>query len=153
MAKIQQAGTQNTPGAGFHYNSGHMAVAGLMAEKASGKSWSALFADTVVTPLALATETAYYALPKQKLGKANPLLAGGMVISMGDYGAFLTALQGLGSVKLLPATLFAEQHTNISFSSTSTTAADILMSGPTAGGKPWDRDIYQTLRAVAKSSS
>lgn len=110
VSKIQQAGTKNAPGAGFHYNSGHMAVAGLIAEKAGGKSWGDLFSERIVTPLGLSGETAYYALPKQKLGKANPLLAGGIVTTMKDYGAFLTALQGIGAAKLLPAALFAEQH-------------------------------------------
>jgi D-alanyl-D-alanine-carboxypeptidase/D-alanyl-D-alanine-endopeptidase len=110
VAKIQEAGTENAPGAGFHYNSGHMAAAGLIAEKAGGKSWGDLFSERIVTPLGLSGETVYYTLPKQKVGKANPLLAGGIVTTMKDYGAFLTALQGIGTAKLLSAAFFAEQH-------------------------------------------
>jgi CubicO group peptidase (beta-lactamase class C family) len=111
VTKIQQAGAAKTPGAGFYYNGAHMAVAGRIAEKASGKSWSALFAERVVTPLALSSQTAYYTFPKNKLGQTNPLVAGGIVTSMKDYGAFLTALQGVGgTTPLLPAALQVEQH-------------------------------------------
>lgn len=109
VAKIQSAGVAATPGSTFHYHSAHMAVAARLAEVASGESWGTLFAERLKTPLGFGDDVAYYTAPKLKVGTSNPLVAGGLRISMAQYGVFLTALQGLGTQTLLPSPLFLEQ--------------------------------------------
>ena len=107
--KIRDDGVKSLPGKAFYYAGAHMHVAGRMAEVATGKSWADLFAARMVGPAKLAAGVAYYASPKKKQGKLNPLLAGGLVISVADYGKFLTGLVGPGPA-LLPAKLVAEQR-------------------------------------------
>jgi CubicO group peptidase (beta-lactamase class C family) len=77
------------PGTLFDYGSTHLLVAGAMAERASGQLWADLFAQTLRAPLGLASDVAYYTAPRQALGLANPLLAGGLRASMNDYHHFL----------------------------------------------------------------
>lgn len=111
VATIRSKGLEADPDTTFHYHGGHMAVAGRMAEVETGKSWAEIFDQLVVQPLGLAAGTQYYALPQQRLGEGNPLVAGGLVISAADYGKFLTALQGLPSGPgLISAALFEQQH-------------------------------------------
>jgi CubicO group peptidase (beta-lactamase class C family) len=78
-----------TPGTRFDYGSTHLHVAARMAEVASGKSWKALFDETLRVPLGLPTEVAYFTAPKQGLGQANPLIAGGLRASMNEYSPML----------------------------------------------------------------
>ncbi len=77
------------PGAQFDYGSVHLAVAGRMAEVASGKSWAQLFSERLATPLGLPASVKYYTAPRQSLGTANPLLAGGLRATMDQYAKLL----------------------------------------------------------------
>ncbi|MEM6286244.1 MAG: serine hydrolase domain-containing protein [Bacteroidota bacterium] len=72
------------PGAAFDYGGNSMQVAGRVAEIASGQSWTTLFADRIAGPLGM-TATGY-------TRTANPRIAGGMVTTVDDYGAFLQML-------------------------------------------------------------
>jgi CubicO group peptidase (beta-lactamase class C family) len=77
------------PGTRFDYGSAHLAVAGRMAEVATGKLWNRLFADTLATPLGLPASVTYYTAPRQSAGMMNPLVAGGLRASMTDYAQLL----------------------------------------------------------------
>ena len=106
---IRDDGIKSVPGKAFYYAGAHMHVAGRMAEVATGKTFKQLFSAKVGGPAKLHPDVAYYASPKNKSGKLNPLLSGGLVISVADYGAFLAALVG-PKASLLPAKLVAEQR-------------------------------------------
>ena len=86
---IRDATPTADPGTRFDYGSTHLQVAARMAEVASGKTWSQLFADTLRAPLGLSSDVAYFTLPKQQLGMINPLVAGGMRTSMNEYAPML----------------------------------------------------------------
>ena len=93
------------PGALFCYGDNSMQVAGRVAEVASGKTWSQLFVQTIRTPVGLAS-TIY-------LGGQNPLIGGGMVSTMTDYGRFLRLIldDGLvGSTRVLSSAAIAEMQ-------------------------------------------
>ncbi len=94
----------------FHYGPQHMAVAAAMAKKVTGKSWRELFTEKVVLPSRFTSDAIYYTAPKQKVGIKNPLISGGLTISINDYERFLSALQGIGDSTLLSVDLFTEQH-------------------------------------------
>src|SRR5205814_469344 len=48
-------------------------------------SWNELFAQEIRAPLGLPADIAYYANPLRMTNTGNPLLAGGLVVSMNDY--------------------------------------------------------------------
>jgi serine-type D-Ala-D-Ala carboxypeptidase/endopeptidase len=73
------------PGTRFDYGSAHLAVAGRMAEAATGLPWSTIFADQILAPLGLPGDIQYYSNPLRPVDSANPLLAGGLRISMNEY--------------------------------------------------------------------
>jgi D-alanyl-D-alanine-carboxypeptidase/D-alanyl-D-alanine-endopeptidase len=77
------------PGARFDYGSTHLHVAARMAEVVSGRSWAQLFDESLRVPLSLPEDVAYFTLPRQAVGRMNPLIAGGLRASMNDYGRFL----------------------------------------------------------------
>lgn len=77
------------PGTRFDYGSTHLHVAARMAEVASGKSWKALFDETLRAPLGLPVDVAYFTAPRQSIGEANPLIAGGLRASMNEYAPML----------------------------------------------------------------
>jgi CubicO group peptidase (beta-lactamase class C family) len=87
--RIRDAAVVAAPGTRYDYGSTHLHVAARMAEVASGKGWAQLFDDTLRVPLGLPAEVAYFAAPKQALGAANPLIAGGLRASMNEYGQLL----------------------------------------------------------------
>ncbi len=76
---------RHEPGAVYYYSPAHLHVAGAMAEKATGKTWSRIFADEVVTPLGMDESTRY-----TMASEANPRIAGGVEASGADYARFLT---------------------------------------------------------------
>jgi CubicO group peptidase (beta-lactamase class C family) len=95
--EIRDAPVAHEPGTFFDYGSTHLHVAARMAEVASGKAWSQLFADTLRTPLGLPGDVAYFTAPKQQLGTMNPLVAGGMRASMNEYAPLLALAFHRGS--------------------------------------------------------
>jgi CubicO group peptidase (beta-lactamase class C family) len=82
---ISQAGLAAAPSTRFDYGSTHLAVAGRMAEVAVGKPWNVIFAAQLRDPLGLASDITYYANPLKATGTDNPLLAGGLRLSMNEY--------------------------------------------------------------------
>jgi len=82
---ISQTGLAAAPGTRFDYGSVHLAVAGRMAEVVTGKSWNELFAEEIRDPLGLPSNIVYYANPLRASGTDNPLLAGGLRVSMNEY--------------------------------------------------------------------
>jgi CubicO group peptidase (beta-lactamase class C family) len=56
-----------------------------MAEVVTGKPWNELFAEEIRDPLGLPADILYYANPLREAGTDNPLLAGGLVVSMNEY--------------------------------------------------------------------
>lgn len=77
------------PGSAFNYGGNSMQVAARMAEVATGKKWRDLFKDEIADPLGM-TRTSF------GFGD-NPLVAGGAVSGVDDYGAFLQMLVGGGT--------------------------------------------------------
>ena len=85
VTDISQTALIASPGTEFDYGSVHLAVAGRMAEVVTGKTWNELFAQTIRDPLGLPGDIVYYANPLKQAGTDNPLLAGGLVVSMNEY--------------------------------------------------------------------
>lgn len=85
VTTISQTALIAAPGTEFDYGSVHLEVAGRMAEVATGKSWNELFAQEIRDPLGLPPDIVYYANPLRLTNTADPLLAGGLVVSMNDY--------------------------------------------------------------------
>ncbi|MFY2562651.1 serine hydrolase domain-containing protein [Corallococcus terminator] len=78
------------PGTRFDYGSTHLHVAARMAEVVTGKTWNTLFSDILRAPLGQSTAATYYTLPRQGLGTQNPLIAGGLRVTMSEYADFLS---------------------------------------------------------------
>ena len=100
------------PGTRFDYGSTHLAVAGRMAEVVTGQSWSSLFADELRGPLGLPTDIVYFANPLRSTGPDNPLLAGGLRVSMNEYERVLHLVFDKGmwnGAPLISAQLFDTQ--------------------------------------------
>ncbi|MEA3182155.1 MAG: hypothetical protein QOI59_5678 [Gammaproteobacteria bacterium] len=85
VATISQTGLIATPGTEFDYGSVHLDVAGRMAEVVTGTPWNELFAQQLRDPLGLPSDIVYYANPLKVTGTDNPLLAGGLIMSMNEY--------------------------------------------------------------------
>jgi CubicO group peptidase (beta-lactamase class C family) len=85
VATISQLGLDAAPGTEFDYGSVHLDVAGRMAEVETGRSWNDLFASQLRDPLGLPADIVYYANPLKGTGTDNPLLAGGLQMSMNEY--------------------------------------------------------------------
>lgn len=85
---IAEEGLIAKPGSLFHYGGGSFQVAGRVAEAVTGKPWSALFAEEIGNPLGM--ESTNYG------ATANPVIGGGAVSTLRDYGAFLRMLLNRG---------------------------------------------------------
>jgi CubicO group peptidase (beta-lactamase class C family) len=107
VTMISQTAPIAAPGTEFDYGSVHLDVAGRMAEVVTGKSWNDLFAQEIRDPLGLPSDIVYYANPLKRTNTANPLLAGGLVVSMNEYEHLLHFVfdKGVrqGSALLAPA--------------------------------------------------
>jgi serine-type D-Ala-D-Ala carboxypeptidase/endopeptidase len=86
---IAQTQLTAPPGTRFDYGSVHLDVAGRMAEVTTGKAWNDLFASQLRDPLGLPSDIVYYANPLKSTGTDNPLLAGGLQLSMNEYAHVL----------------------------------------------------------------
>jgi CubicO group peptidase (beta-lactamase class C family) len=100
------------PGTRFDYGSTHLHVAARMAEVVTGASWNAVFAQQLGLPLELPATATYFTFPRQAVGTANPLVAGGLRMTMDEYARVLALVFNRGSWQgqvLAPASLFDEQ--------------------------------------------
>ena len=77
------------PGPRFDYGSTHLAVAGRMAEVATGREWNDLFGDLIRDTIGMPSDIVYYTNALQAAGTINPLLAGGLRVSMNEYERLL----------------------------------------------------------------
>lgn len=82
--QIAETGLPGPPGRLFSYSSSAFQVAGAIAEVASGEPWAELFEKKVKGPLGMAA-TSYG-------DTSNPVLGGGVVTTLGNYGRFLQML-------------------------------------------------------------
>jgi D-alanyl-D-alanine-carboxypeptidase/D-alanyl-D-alanine-endopeptidase len=98
VAEIEASASLAAPGVQFDYGSTHLAVAGLMAEVITGDHWNDIFQQQLAEPLGLADSIVYYAQPLSSSNPANPLLAGGLRLSMNDYEPILRLLFNEGVV-------------------------------------------------------
>lgn len=112
VAEIEASASLAAPGVQFDYGSTHLAVAGLMAEVITGDRWNDIFQQQLAEPLGLADSIVYYAQPLSSSNPDNPLLAGGLRLSMNDYEPFLRLLFNEGVVddqQFISAELMAAQ--------------------------------------------
>lgn len=104
------------PATRYDYGGTHLAVAGRMAEVVTEKSWKTILNDELLIPLGLDLSINYYAQPLSANGSQNPMIAGGMRISMNQYAKILQMIYHKGlwkngdqTLQLIPADLFDEQ--------------------------------------------
>lgn len=109
---ISQADVDAPPATRFDYGSTHLQVAARMAEVVTGSSWNAIFAQQLRDPLGISTDVQYYTLPRQTSGTQNPLVAGGLRMTMNEYSRVLRLVFDKGQwdgTQLASAALFDEQ--------------------------------------------
>jgi CubicO group peptidase (beta-lactamase class C family) len=102
------------PGTRFDYGSTHLAVAAHMAEVVTGQSWNDLFAKLLREPLGLGTDAVFYTWPRQGKGTTNPLIAGGLRMTMDEYAKVLDLEYHRGvyrGTRLISDALFDVQST------------------------------------------
>jgi len=102
------------PGSRFDYGNTHLHVAGRMAEVATGKSWDAIFGSQLRAPLGLAPQAIFYTWPRRPEGTTNPLLAGGLQMTMHEYAKVLDLEYHRGvyrGQRLIGDALFTRQAT------------------------------------------
>lgn len=90
--EIARASVMAPPGVVCVYGDASIQVAGRIAEVASGRTWSALFAMALSGPLGM-SHTSW----KGTAPAGNPHLAGGAVSTAGEYARFLVMLLGKGA--------------------------------------------------------
>lgn len=84
----------NPPGAQFDYGGPNLQFVGAAAERVTGKSWHALFAERMAGPLGM-TSTLWGRVrqaPDPNAPVANPVLQGGAWTTLPDHAAFLTMI-------------------------------------------------------------
>lgn len=86
---ISLASTSAPPATRFDYGSTHLQTAARMAEVTTGSTWNAIFAQQLRGPLGLPDSVEYYTFPRQSIGTTNPLVAGGLRMSMNEYARVL----------------------------------------------------------------
>jgi CubicO group peptidase (beta-lactamase class C family) len=97
VADLGQRGLSWTPGSRFEYGNTHLHVAARMAEVATGANWANIVALQLRQPLSLPDTVAYYTAPRQSTGTINPLIAGGLRISMSEYARVLSVIHNRGT--------------------------------------------------------
>jgi CubicO group peptidase (beta-lactamase class C family) len=103
-----------SPGTRFDYGNTHLHVAGRMAEVATGKSWDAIFGSELRVPLAINAQAVFYTWPRRPEGTTNPLLAGGLQMTMNEYAKVLQLQYHRGEYRgqrLIDDALFTVQAT------------------------------------------
>ena len=109
---ISQAPVLAPPATRYDYGSTHLHVAGRMAEVVTGTPWNSVFAQQLGDPLGLSTEAQYYTFPRRAIGTSNPLLAGGLRMTMNEYAKVLRVVFAKGQAPGTPqisSALFDEQ--------------------------------------------
>lgn len=87
------------PGSVFAYGGNSMQVAGAMAERATGRSWDAIFLAEMVTPLGLTgTDWTAAAVRDGYVPNPNPRIAGGARATLADYARVLDMVLAGGEV-------------------------------------------------------
>jgi serine-type D-Ala-D-Ala carboxypeptidase/endopeptidase len=116
VALISTTEPLGLPGTRYDYGGTHLQVAGRMAEVVTEKSWKTILNEELLIPLGLDLSINYYAQPLGANGSQNPMIAGGMRISMNQYAKILQMIYHKGlwkngdqQVQLIPADLFDEQ--------------------------------------------
>jgi len=99
---IEGSALEAPAGTRFDYGSTHLAVAGRMAEVVTGQSWDQVFATRLRAPLGLPPAAQYYATPRQPIPTENPLLAGGLRMTMDEYARVLQLVFDKGRFQGLP---------------------------------------------------
>jgi serine-type D-Ala-D-Ala carboxypeptidase/endopeptidase len=95
---ISQAPVAAPPAMRYDYGSTHLHTAGRMAEVVTGASWNAVFAQQLRDPLGMSNDSQYYTFPRQAIGTTNPLIAGGLRMTMNDYAKVLRVVFAKGQV-------------------------------------------------------
>lgn len=98
VATISQAAVAAPPATRYDYGSTHLHAAGRMAEVVTGASWNAVFAQQLRDPLGISNEAQYYTFPRQAIGTTNPLIAGGLRMTMNEYAKVLRVVFAKGQV-------------------------------------------------------
>jgi CubicO group peptidase (beta-lactamase class C family) len=78
-----------SPGTRFDYGNTHLHVAARMAEVATGKTWDGIFGAELRAPLGIAPQAVFYTWPRRPEGTTNPLIAGGLQMTMNEYARVL----------------------------------------------------------------
>ena len=100
------------PAVRFDYGSTHLHVAARMAEVATGSTWNAIFAQQLRDAVGISPTALYYTFPRQAIGTTNPLVAGGLRMSMNEYARVLGLIFNKGQwqgATLVSAGLFEQQ--------------------------------------------
>ena len=114
VAAISTAKLVAAPGTRFDYGSTHLTVAARMAEVVSGKNWNDLYGAELREPLGLGAAAVFYTWPRQPLGTTNPLIAGGLQMTMNEYARVLELEYHRGvyrGMRLISDALFTAQAT------------------------------------------
>jgi D-alanyl-D-alanine-carboxypeptidase/D-alanyl-D-alanine-endopeptidase len=112
VATISQAPTSAPPATRYDYGSTHLHTAARMAEVVTGANWNAVFGQQLRAPLGLPDSVEYYTFPRQAIGTTNPLVAGGLRMSMTEYAKVLRLVFDKGQTPggpTIASALFDEQ--------------------------------------------
>jgi D-alanyl-D-alanine-carboxypeptidase/D-alanyl-D-alanine-endopeptidase len=102
------------PGTRFDYGNTHLHVAARMAEVVTGKTWDAVFGEQLRVPLAIDADAKFYTWPRKPEGTTNPLIAGGMQMTINEYAKVLDLEYHRGlyrGQRLISDALFTAQAT------------------------------------------
>lgn len=112
VARISTTLAKTDPGELFDYGGTHLHVVGGMAEEVTGMAWNSIFKKFLLTPLNLPSDLLYYANPGNLGNPDNPLLSGGLLMSMNEYAPILQLIFNKGvwqGESLIDSSLFDEQ--------------------------------------------
>ena len=80
---------RGVPGTRFDYGNTHLHVAARMAEVVTGKTWDVVFSSELRAPLGIGAQAIFYTWPRRPEGTTNPLIAGGLQMTMNEYAKVL----------------------------------------------------------------
>jgi len=92
--RAAQTPLAHPPGVQFDYGGPNLQFVGAAAERVTGKSWHAIFAERIAEPLGM-TATLWGRVrqaPDPKAPVGNPVLQGGAWTTLQDHAAFLTMI-------------------------------------------------------------
>lgn len=104
------------PGAQYRYHSGHLMMAGALAELVTGQSFEELFQERIAVPLGMSSTRFLHNKDPARTPVTFPNPAGGAVSTLGDYARFLEMLVNDGlapnGTRILTPESIAEMETN-----------------------------------------